>query len=183
MASPHGMLPSSSCFRTLRSGNKTMDPETQLLALAHVQTVARQFLAWRGSLEALIAFVAYSMGESAPSPERLDNFLRRESTQTTLAGQYETALYRATDKTYRLICLATTTDPVIACKRLAHRPASPGTQCAFCLIDEKGFASIELQPELDVYRLLVPGRYLHRCCQRPWARLRALAERTESESG
>lgn len=153
-----------------------MNPEMQLKVYAHTQAVARQFMAWRGSLESLIVFIVYSMGESAPPPDRLDNFLRRESTQTTLAGRYETALFRASDKTFRLICLATTTDPNTARKRLAHLPVSRSTQCAHCLIDEKGFANIDLVPELDVYRLPT-GRYLHKCCQKPYARIRSLAER------
>lgn len=155
-----------------------MAPELEARILAHTQAVARNFLAWRGSLESLIPFIVYSMGTDAPSPEDLDLFLRKESTQRLLQSKYETALWKATDKTYRLICIAIPLDPEVVKRRLARFPTSTN-QCRFCQIDEKSFAYLELKPELDIRRELVPASYLHPHCQRSWLLMRALVERAD----
>lgn len=144
---------------------------------AHIQAVARQFNAWRGTLPALIEFVRYSIGPSAPTAEQLDNFLRRESTQRTLVN-YEVGLWRATDKTYRLVSLAVPTDPAVAQRRLQYRPLSTN-QCRWCHIDEKSFANLDLRPELDIRRELVPASYLHPQCTHSWLLMRALVEREQ----
>lgn len=142
---------------------------------AHVQAVARQFNAWRGSLPALIEFVRYSMGPSAPPAEQLDNFLRRESTQRALIS-YEVGLWRASDKTYRLVSLAVPTDPAVAKRRLEYRPLSTD-QCRWCHIDERSFAHLDLKPELNIRRDLVPASFLHPVCMHSWLLCRALVER------
>lgn len=153
-----------------------MAPELELKVLAHIQAVARQFLVWRGSLPSLIEFIVYSMGAEAPSDDRLDVFLRKEQNQRLLQANFETALWRAADKTYRLVCLAVPTDPAVAARRLSRFPAST-SQCRFCQIDEKGLAHIELKPELDIRRDLVPASYLHLNCMRAWLLMRDLVDR------
>ena len=142
---------------------------------AHVQAVARQFNAWRGTLPALIVFIRYSMKADAPPADRLDHFLRKESTQRALID-YEVGLWRATDKTYRLVSLAVTSDPAVAQRRLNYRPLSTG-QCRWCHIDERSLASLELKPELDIHRNLVMASYLHPVCMHSWLLCRALVER------
>lgn len=143
---------------------------------AHVQAVTRQFNAWRGTLPSLIEFVRYSMKDDAPPAERLDNFLRREATQRALIG-YEVGLWRATDKTYRLVSLATPSDPAVAQRRLEYRPLSTN-QCRWCHVDERGLAPLELKPELDIHRNLVPASFLHPVCMHSWLLMRALVERS-----
>lgn len=147
--------------------------------LAHTQHVARRFIAWKGTLDALVEFVSHSMGADAPTAAQLDNFLRRPETQRILQAHYETALWKAADKTYRLVALAVPTDPEVARRRLVRFPAST-TQCRWCQIDEKGFAHLELKPELDIRREQVPASYLHPNCQRSWLHMRALVERAET---
>lgn len=141
---------------------------------AHVQAVARQFNAWRGTLPSLIEFVRYSMKADAPPADRLDNFLRREATQQALIN-YEVGLWRATDKTYRLISLAVPSDPTVAQRRLNYRPLSTN-QCRWCHIDERSLASLELKPELNIHRELVPASFLHPICMHSWLLCRALVE-------
>lgn len=142
---------------------------------AHVQAVARQFNAWRGTLPALIEFVRYSMKDAAPPAERLDSFLRKETTQRALVN-YEVGLWKATDKTYRLVSLAVTSDPAVAQRRLSYRPLSTN-QCRWCHIDERRFASVDLKPELNIHRELVPASFLHPICMHSWLLCRALVER------
>lgn len=156
-----------------------MMTDIELKILGHIQHVARRFIAWRGGLDALVEFIAASVGEGAPAAEHLDNFLRKPETQRILQAKYETALWKASDKTFRLICLAVPADPDIARRRLARFPSST-TQCRFCQIDEKGFAHLELKPELDIRREQIPASYLHPHCQRSWLHMRALVEREES---
>jgi len=143
--------------------------------LAHVQHVARHFIAWRGHLPALIKFVAYSLGDDAPEDSRLDNFLRRESTQETLRLHYETGLWIAPDKTWRLVCLAVPDDPAVAKRRLNNRPTS-ASQCRWCHIDEKSRDLLALKPELNIRREHIAGSYLHPICQRSWMLLYDIAE-------
>lgn len=146
---------------------------------AHVQAVARQFNAWRGNLPALVEFVRYSMKADAPPADRLDIFLRKETTQRALIG-YEVGLWRATDKTYRLVSLAVTSDPEVARRRLNYRPFSTD-QCRWCHIDERRLAPLELKPELDIHRNLVPASYLHPICMHSWLLCRALVEREQTK--
>lgn len=153
--------------------------DAELRIIGYVQHVARRFIAWRGSLDALIPFISHSMGSDAPPAERLDSFLRRPETQRILQADYETALWKATDKTYRLVALAVPTDPEVARRRLARFPSSTN-QCRWCQIDEKNFSPLELKPELDIRREQVPASYLHPNCQRSWLHMRALVERAET---
>ncbi|WP_085275254.1 hypothetical protein [Pseudogulbenkiania subflava] len=154
-----------------------MDADLQLKVLAHVKFVAMHYFAFKGSLETIITFVAYSMGSDSPSPDRLDNFLRRAETQRRLENEFETALFMDTAKVWHLVSLVVPMDVAIARRRLNHRPISPGTQCRWCLADSKGFAGQELKPELDIYRQPVPGSFLHPQCMRPWLAMRALCDR------
>lgn len=160
-----------------------MEPELELKILAHIQATARHYFALKTSLETLTSFVGYSMGPDAPDPERLAHFMCLDKTQRELEAHWEVSLSQAIDKSWKLISLATVVNVEQAKRRLAYFPVSKGTQCAWCEMDEKSFASMELRPELDIKREPVPGRYLHRACARPWALLRALVERAESESG
>lgn len=157
-----------------------MDPDTRLKILAHTQHVARHFIALKTSLETIVMMVAYDFGPSAPDPEQLSLFLRKEETQRELQINWETGLWRATDKSYRLVCLATPTDQAAAYRRLNNYPTSP-TQCRFCWIDEKGLSTLELRPELDIYRNPVAKSFLHPHCERSWKLMRAIVEREEGE--
>lgn len=145
--------------------------------LSHVQHFARQYLAWRGSLEQL----AETIRLSAALPERdldaVGNLLRREDVQNELFTRYETGLWRAADGTFRLVCLVVPTDAPKAARRVARKPSSPD-QCRWCLIDEGRFAHLELIPEKNL-RGIVPGSFVHPRCKRAWASLRAMAELKE----
>ena len=148
----------------------------------HIQAVARHMLAWRGSLESLITFVRYSLKSDTPTAATLDNFLRREDVQRELQAHWEVSLYRATDKSYRLIDLSIPVDPEVARRRINDFPAST-TQCRYCKIDERSLAPIELRPELNIYREPVPRSMLHPGCMRSWLALRALVDRENAKNG
>lgn len=152
-----------------------------LKILAHIQHVARHFIAWRGALSSLTTFIIYDMGEEAPAPEVLDLFLRKTETQDELLRHFETGLWCASDKTYRLVCLAPPTNPEVAKRRLTYRPSSP-TQCRWCSIDEKRHAETDLIPELDLKgEPVVAGSRLHPACLRPWKLMRALVDSAQWE--
>lgn len=154
-----------------------LDEQTQLILLAHIQFVARYYVALRCPLDKLIEFIRYAIGEAAPAPDRIRNFLMRESTQRTLELTYETALWQSADraKTWRLICLATPDDPQVAARLLNRRPHSADC-CNFCFQDERGVYNA-LKPELDIYDNVVAGVSLHRQCERPWKLMRNLVAR------
>lgn len=156
-----------------------MNIDLQLILLAHIQFTARHFLALRCTLDKLIELVRYSIGEAAPTTDEIRNFLLKESTQKTLELEHETALWCSSDrnKSWRLICLATTADPEVA-KRLLNRKPPSSDCCAFCWQDEKGFTDA-LKPELDIYGNQIAGCYLHRPCARPWKYLRDLVARAK----
>ncbi|MEE1917252.1 hypothetical protein V0R52_12680 [Pseudomonas asiatica] len=160
-----------------------LDEATQLILLAHIQFVARYYVALRCPLDKLIEFIRYSIGEAAPAPDRIRNFLMRESTKTTLEIEYETALWESADraKTWRLVCLATPDAPQVAARLLNRRPHSTDC-CNFCFQDERGVYNA-LKPELDIYGNVVAGVSLHRQCSRPWKQLRNLVARNPQTTG
>lgn len=159
-----------------------MNIEQQLILLAHIQYVARHFLAYRGSLEKLIELIRYSIGVAAPDAEMIRGFLLRDSTIKALELEYETALWRSADrnKSWRLISLAVQTDPEKATRLLAKRPHSSDC-CAFCWQDERGVLDA-LIPEFDIYGNPVPGVRLHRQCARPWHLMRDLVARAPAKT-
>ncbi|WP_448145384.1 hypothetical protein [Pseudomonas silesiensis] len=151
------------------------------ILLAHTQYVAKFYQAYRGPLPKLIELIRYSIGMGAPEPDRVRNFLLRESTQRILEQQWETALWQSADRTksWRLVCLATQTDPEVAKRLLAKRPPSSDC-CAFCWADERGVMDA-LIPEVDIYgKLISPSVMLHRQCARPWKLHRDLAARAKT---
>ncbi|WP_454842629.1 hypothetical protein [Pseudomonas hormoni] len=155
--------------------------DTNEILLAHTQYVAKFYQAYRGSLEKLIELIRYSIGEAAPAPDRVKNFLLKESNRTILEQQYETALWRSSDrsKSWRLVCLATQTDPQVAARLLAKRPPSSDC-CFFCWADERGVLDA-LIPELDIYGKPTTA-YLHRQCMRPWKLHRDLVARAQTKT-
>lgn len=158
-----------------------MEPAIQIKVLAHTQYVAKHYAAFKGSIESICAFVAYSLGTDAPDADQISVFLRHPDTLKKLEFEFETALFRDTCKVWHLISLAPPMDVAVCKRRLAHKPTSPGTQCRWCLQDSKGFAPLELKPELDIYQNPVPASFLHPQCLRPWNAMRALVERSEAE--
>lgn len=151
------------------------------ILLAHTQYVAKFYQAYRGSLDKLIELIRYSIGTAAPAPDRVRNFLMRASTQKILETEYETALWRSADRTksWRLVCLATQTDPEVAKRLLAKRPPSSEC-CSFCWADEQGVYDA-LIPELDIYgNPINPTVKLHRQCARPWKLHRDLVARADA---
>ena len=157
--------------------------DTNEVLLAHTQYVAKFYQVYRGSLEKLIELIRYSIGTQAPDPERVRNFLMKESTQRTLELTYETALWRSSDRTksWRLVCLATQTDPEVAARLLAKRPPSTDC-CSFCWADEKGVLDA-LITELDIYgRPVNPSVKLHKQCARPWKLHRDLVARAKTKA-
>jgi hypothetical protein len=145
---------------------------------AHTQYVAKFYQSFRGSLEKLIELIRYSIGTGAPSADRVRNFLMRESNQKILESTWETALWRSSDRTksWRLVCLATQTDPEVAKRLLNKRPPSANC-CSFCWQDESGVMDA-LIPELDIYgKPVSPTVRLHRQCARPWKLHRDLVAR------
>lgn len=159
-----------------------MTPEEEARVLAYAQHVSRHYISYRGPLPKIVESIIYAMGDNAPPADRIDNFLRREKTQLTLAGRYETALWHGVDKSWHLVSLAIPVDPAIARRRLAYRPDSPGSQCAWCYQDEKGFAAESLTPVLNLKREQIPGRYCHPHCLRAFMALIYLVERADLES-
>jgi hypothetical protein len=159
-----------------------MNIEQQSTLLAHTQFVARHFIAYRGSLDKLIELVRYSIGEAAPDADVMRNFLLRDTTQRTLELEYETGLWRSSDRnqSWRLISLAVNADPEVAKRLLERRPPSPDC-CAFCFQDERG-ALDALKPEIDLYGNSIAGVYLHRQCSRPWKYMRDLVARAPKEN-
>lgn len=151
----------------------------EVKVLSHLQGLARQFNAYAAPLADIIRYLSFSLGDDAPPTDRLDNFLRRKSTQDLLLLKYETGLWLATDKRYRLVCMAVPADPTIAIKRLAFKPVDCN-MCRWCMLQER-FIDLELKPDLDVYRNPISGSYLHPSCQRSWNRLKALAERAGNQ--
>ena len=148
---------------------------------AHTQYVAKFYQAYRGPLDKLIELIRYSIGMGAPEPDRVRNFLLRESTQRILEQEWETALWESADRTksWRLVCLATQTDPEVAKRLLAKRPPSSDC-CSFCWADERGVLDA-LIPEVDIYgKLISPSVRLHRQCARPWKLHRDLVARADT---
>lgn len=161
-----------------------MDEDQKRRVLMHLQHLARHFLAWRGTMGNLLEFIVYSMkDEKDPPPiDRIENLLRRTETQDLLMQHFEVSLFMSTDKSWHLISLAIPLDAQAAVQRLARRPASPGTQCAFCWQDSRHLASYELVPEVYAGQQ-VPGVYLHPGgCRRAWSQLRALSEQTGAKT-
>lgn len=158
-----------------------MSPEEKATVLAHTQFTARHFIAFRGSAEKLVELIAYSIGRDAPERGRILQFLSREDTQKQLETEYETAVYRSNDrnKSWRLICLATTADPEVAKRLLSKRPPNSNS-CCFCWQQENP-ATDRLFPERDVAGAVVNGVYLHLRCVRPWKLLRDLVARSNSK--
>lgn len=150
--------------------------DTNEILLAHTQYVAKFYQVYRGPMEKLIELIRYSIGDAAPAPDRVKNFLLKESNRTILEREYETALWRSADRTksWRLVCLATQTDPQVAARLLAKRPPSSDC-CFFCWADERGVLDA-LIPELDIYGKPTTA-YLHRQCMRPWKLHRDLVAR------
>ena len=151
----------------------------EIKVLSHLQGVARQFNAYAAALPDIIRYLRFSLGDEAPPADRLDNFLRRKSTQDLLLLKYETGLWLATDKRYRLVCMAVPADPAIAIKRLTFKPLGANS-CRWCMLQER-FMDLELKPDLDVQRNHTAGSYVHPNCQRSWNRLKALAECTPAK--
>jgi hypothetical protein len=148
--------------------------ENEKLILCHVQNVAHRFGAWRGSLPALVEFIGHSM-HGALRPHDIERYIRREETQKELSARWEVGLWRASDKSWRLISLSVNPDPEVAGQRLNEYPHS-SDQCRWCLINEGVLAPYDLKPELNLRREVVPNSRLHPQCMRPWSQLRALAE-------
>lgn len=138
------------------------------ILLAHTQYVAKFYQVYRGTLEKLIELVRYSIGTQAPDATRVRNFLMRESNQKILEQHWETALWRSSDRTksWRLVCLATQTDPEVAKRLLAKRPPSSDC-CSFCWADERGVLDA-LIPLMDVYGKPIHNVRLHPQCVRPY---------------
>jgi hypothetical protein len=155
--------------------------DTNAILYAHTQYVAKFYQVYRGPLEKLVELIRYSIGTAAPDADRVRAFLLKESTQKLLEAEYETALWRSADyrQSWRLVCLATQTDPEVAARLLAKRPSSSDC-CAFCWADERGVLDA-LIPELDIYGKPVnPTVRLHRQCARPWKLHRDLVMRAQT---
>ena len=152
-----------------------MTTENEKLILCHVQNVAHRFGAWRGALNDLVLFIGHSM-RGAVAPHDIERHIRRAEFQTELAAHWEVGLWRASDKSWRLVSLAINPDADVARQRLNEFPAS-SSQCRWCKQDEHGLAPYELKAELNLRREVVPNSRLHVQCMRPWSQLRALAER------
>lgn len=154
------------------------DDEKQTV-LAHVQFVSRHYHALRTSGEKLVELVRHSIGTDAPPAEAIANYLRRDAVQRELAAIWETALWISNDsnKSWRLVSLATTSDPELAAKRLAKRPPSPDA-CAWCWCTTSGAEKEALIVDVDINGVET-GHRLHPQCQRPFNVLQRLVERSK----
>lgn len=159
-----------------------MTPEERRTC-AFAQHTARHYVSYRGTLDKIVESIRYCMGESAPDADTLSTFLRKESTQLILAGEYEVGLWRNIDKSYSLVSLAIPIDVNIARRRLSHFPDNPSSMCAWCYQDSKGFSALELRPVLNLKREIIqPPRYCHPVCMRPLMAMRYMVERADLEA-
>lgn len=145
----------------------------------HAQAIARHMLAYPGTLEEIAELIRVSMKATPADDAEIIRYLRKPATQMLLANHWECGLF-ATTSGYRLVSFSTPDRPEAARRRLSHRPADPGTQCAFCLVQEKGVGQVI--PLFDLYSRELPGVRVHRACARAYKRLLALAEQVEREA-
>lgn len=147
--------------------------------LRHAQAMARHFLAYPGTLEEIAELVRVSMKAAPENDAEIIRYLRKPATQMLLANHWECGLFSTTSG-WRLVSFSTPDQPEAARRRLSHRPTDPGSSCAFCLVQEKGFG--EVIPLFDLYSRQLPGVRVHRACARAYKRLLALAEQVEREA-
>lgn len=134
----------------------------------HVAAVAIRFGAYAAPIESIAKFVALSLGDEAPELPTLVHYLRKEETRELLASNYEVGLWCGPGDQWRLV--STSTPPTLeAIKyRLSAFPDSTGTQCAWCLIDEKSNHASELIVIRDLHNAPIHRRLVHRACYHPW---------------
>lgn len=146
----------------------------------HVQAVARHMLSYPGTLDEIVALVRKSMRASEADDAEIARYLRKPEVRMLLSNHFETGLWPAADKSWRLCCFTLPDTPEAARRRLAHRWPSPSTFCAWCGIDEKQAAVMELVPLFDVAGNAIPAVRCHRGgCARSWHRLISLAGRPD----
>lgn len=136
----------------------------------HIQAVAIQFISYRGDINAMAGFIAASMGDIAPSLERLTHYLRKSETHEELL-RWDVGIWRNTIGDWSLVSLAAPSSIEQMKYRLEHFPTS-NTQCRWCLQDAKRLAHIELIPEKDISGNAVDNSWLHKHCMRPWLTMR-----------
>lgn len=146
------------------------------LVLRHIQNTAIQFISYRGRLDALVGFIAQSMGDSAPPRPELEHYLIQESTQKALL-EYEVGLWKNLVGDWSLVSLATPPTIEAMRYRLAQFPTS-NTQCRWCGQDAKRMDHYELVKELDIYGHPVHNSRCHKICLAPWLSMRRQVART-----
>lgn len=147
----------------------------------HAQLVARHMLSYPGTLEEIVALVRKSMRASEADDAEIMRYLRLPKVRMLLSNHFETGLWPAADKSWRLVCFCTPDTPEAARRRLAHRWPSPSTFCCWCGIDEKQAAALELVPLFGVAGNAIPGIRAHRGgCARSYHRLISLAVRPDA---
>lgn len=141
----------------------------------HIQAVAIQFISYRGRLDALVGFIAQSMGEQAPPRPELEHYLIQESTAKALL-EYEVGIWKNLIGDWSLVSLATPPTIEAMKYRLAQFPTS-NTQCRWCQQDSKRLAHIELVKELDIHNEPVHNSRCHKICMAPWRSMRRQVQR------
>jgi hypothetical protein len=142
------------------------------VVMRYAQHVARKYTAWRGPIQNLAALL-FENDCPGTLPE-IEFALRREDIQRDLFVFRETGLWRASDRSMRLVAYVPQSSPEVARERLERRPERR-EQCAYCWIDEGFLADTEMRHELDVAGHQIAGRYLHPKCERAWRQLRQVA--------
>lgn len=159
-----------------------MNAHLKFRTLRHAQAVALQFSAYAAPIESIAKFVHLSMGDDAPDMPDLVHFLRKEDTQKLLAAEYEVGLWRGPGGQYRLVSL--TTPPTLEAieYRLTSYPDSTGTQCAWCLINERNHFASELIQVRNVHGVPIHRRLVHKQCHKPFMAMVTQAARAGSVS-
>lgn len=136
--------------------------------VAHIQSIAIAYAAWRGAAATLADLLAQSMA----TPARLDEIrrlLHSKPLQSALAAR-DVLLWVGHDGQLRLV----DAQPVshrAAVLRVQHHPGQHA--CRFCLMTEAQRLDPELDPERDVRGEVVVGSFVHPRCAVAWSRLRA----------
>lgn len=155
-----------------------MNDEQKELIRAHVQHVARHFVALPTSLEKIAELAIYSAKIDVGKDE-VCNYLRRKQTQDELRLRHETLLWESCNyhREWRLVSTAVQHDPDKARYLLSRRPQSANC-CSYCYIDETRSAADRerLIPELDLYGKEVDNVRLHPQCKDAWQALRRVVE-------
>lgn len=138
-----------------------------------LQLLARSVQAIRAPLDRIIdlAFRGVEVDKAA-----IAHMLRKEASMKALASDWETLLYRHTNKQYVLICTALPDNAKDAQILTTRRLINSRESCSFCGLVEGSFASIELIEAQTPVGIPIQGERVHQRCALHWQRLKLIAQ-------